>query len=240
MKSDPYEFDSQTKFKDVPRARHGLPWEDWELNKLRSLYLRGDTLQHICDLMERPKEGVLPKLANLGLITKQSNGFFWIWKRKVLPDGWKVGYQAQKLRRYVEAYGGNPAKMQPDDLKTYLYLETFLGDVENAVFKGSISGVATRPDLSGLGIFTTGITNSTQLNPQTKPKEPIMKFETKVFINGVDASTLTDDQIFGEIRRAEKRIEELKAIKTPTKKLADNITKLEEYAADLAKYVDSR
>ena len=190
--------------------------------------------------MERPKEGVLPKLANLGLITKQSNGFFWIWKRKVLPDGWKVGYQAQKLRRYVEAYGGNPAKMQPDDLKTYLYIQTFIGDVENAVFKGSISGVAARPDLSGLGIFTTGITNSTQLNPQTKPKEPIMKIETKVFINDQDASTLTDDQIFGEIRRAENRIAGLKAIKTPTKKLADNITKLEKYAADLAKYVDSR
>ena len=67
-----------------------------------------------------------------------------------------------------------------------------------------------------------------------------MKFETRTFVNDVDASTLTDDQIFGEIRRAEKRIEELKAIKTTTKKLADSITKLEEYASKLAAYVDAR
>ncbi len=67
-----------------------------------------------------------------------------------------------------------------------------------------------------------------------------MKIETKVFIDDQDASTYTDDQIFGEIRCAEKRIEELKAIKTPTKKLADSIKKLEEYAASLAKYVDER
>lgn len=258
--TDPYEFDSQTKFKDVPRARHGLPWEDRELNKLRSLYMQGETLQAICDLMERPKEGVLPKLASLGLITKQTNGFFWIWKRKVLPDAWKVSTppenaytkarKEEKVRRYMEAYGGNPAKPQSDDLKIYPYLKTFVDDLDNAVFKGAISGVATSPDLSGLGISTTGIT--TQLNPQTKlkfckedtfgntPKETIMKFETRTFINDVEASTLTDDQIFGEIRRAEKRIEELKAIKTPTKKLADNITKLEEYAANLATYVDNR
>lgn len=240
MKSDPYEFDSQTKFKDVPRARHGLPWEAPELANLRDLYMRGDTLKHICDRMQRPKEGVLLKLANLGLIQKETNGFLWVWRRKVLPDAWKVDYQSQKFRRNVEAYGCNPAKMQPDAFKTYPYLETFIGDLENAVFKGAISGVATLPDLSGLGIFTTGITNPTQLNPKTKPKEPIMKIETKVFINDQDASTMTDDQIFAEIRRAENRIEGLKAIKTPTKKLADNITKLEKYAADLAKYVDSR
>lgn len=67
-----------------------------------------------------------------------------------------------------------------------------------------------------------------------------MKIETRTFINDQDASTFTDDQIFGEIHKAEKRIGELKAIKTPTKKLADNITKLEDYASKLAKYVDER
>ena len=234
--TNPYEFDSQTKFKDTPRSRHGLPWEAWELNKLRSLYLRGDTLQAICDLMQRPKEGVLPKLASLGLIVKKTNGFFWIWRRRVLPDAWKVSTPPEKT------CGGNPAKPQSDDLQIYPYLKTFVDDLDNAVFKGAISGVATSPDLSGLGICTvsTGRITSSQPNLQTKPKEPIMKFETRTFVNDVDASTLTDDQIFGEIRRAEKRSEELKAIKTPTKKLADNITKLEEYAANLAKYVDTR
>ena len=214
--TDPYEFDSQTKFEDVPRARHGKPWEDWELKELRFHYTQGYTLQHICDLMQRPKEDVLSKLVSLGLITKEIDGFFWIWKRKVLPEAWKVGLPSEKA---------NPAKPQSDDSKRY-------PDLVNSVFEDASCGVATSPDLSGLGIRTTTFDNT--------PKETIMKFETRTFVNDVDASTLTDDQIFGEIRRAEKRIEELKAIKTTTKKLADSLTKLEEYASKLAAYVDAR
>ena len=233
MKSDLYEFDNQTKFKDTPRARHGLPWEAYELKELKHLYMQGNDLQYICDLMERPKAGVLPKLANLGLISKKTNGFSWIWRRKVLPDAWKVSNAPEK------ACGTNPAKLQSDPCKTYPYLETMVDNLENSVFKDAVSGVATAPDLSGLGLRAITAT-SPQPNLQTQPKEPIMKFETRVYISDVDASTLTDDQIFVEIRRAESRIEELKAIKTPTKKLADNITKLEKYAADLATYVDER
>ena len=217
MKSDPYEFDSQLKFKDVPRARHGLPWEAWELKALYSRYMQSYHLRHICDLMQRPKEDVLSKLVSLGLITKEIDGFFWIWKRKVLPEAWKVGLPSEKA---------NPAKPQSDDSKRY-------PDLVNSVFEDASCGVATSPDLSGLGIRTTTFDNT--------PKETIiMKFETRTFVNDVDASTLTDDEIFGEIRRAEKRIEELKAIKTTTKKLADSITKLEEYASKLAAYVDAR
>ena len=216
MKSDPYEFDSQTKFKDVVRARHSLPWEDWELKELRFHYTQGYTLQRICEGMERPKEGVLAELDNLGLISKETNGVFWIRGRKVLPDAWKVGVPSKKA---------NPAKTQSDDFRHY-------PDLESSVFEGASYGVATSPDLSGLGIRTTTFGNT--------PKETIMKFETRTFINDQDASTLTDDQIFGEIRLAENRIGWLKAIKTPTKKLADNITKLEEYASKLATYVDTR
>lgn len=105
--TNPYEFDSQTKFKDVPRARHGKPWEDSELKELKRLYMQGEELQHICDLMERPKEGVLPKLANLGLITKQTNGFFWIWRRKVLPDAWKVNPKAAREEEEGQALHGS-------------------------------------------------------------------------------------------------------------------------------------
>ena len=231
--TDLYEFDSQTKFRDSIRARHGLPWEEVELKELKRLYMQGDTLQAICDLMERPKEGVLPKLANLGLITKQSNGFFCIWRRRVLPDAWKVN--------------AKPAKPNSGPLKTYPYLETFADDLENSGFKGvisgaAISGVATSPDLSGLGICTvsTGRTTSSQPNLQTKPKEPTMKFETRTFINDQDASTLTDDQIFGEIRRAENRIEELKAIKVQSGKLAKAIDDLQDYVNKLAAYLDAR
>lgn len=259
--TSPYEFDSQTKFKDVPRARHGLPWEDWELNKLRSLYMQGDTLQCICDLMERPKEGVLPKLVQLGLIRRVADGYRYVYHRKVLPDAYKVSlperdiHDSAKLKEYMEAYDGNPVKVSTHSgSPIYPYIVSAIDSLDAGIFKDAASGVATCADLSGLelraasaswcrsDITTTGQVTSPTPNrtPQAQPKEPIMKIETKVFINDVEASTMTDDQIFGEIRRAEKRIEELKAIKTPTKKLADNITKLEEYASKLATYVDSR
>lgn len=171
------DFHEQTKLVDEPRKRHGLPWQAPELAKLKELYMQGTLLREICDLMERPKEGVLSKLVQLGLIRRVADGYRYVYRRKVLPDAYKVNY---------------PNRETPNHTL------------------------------------------------QTQPKEPIMKIETKVFINDQDASTMTDDQIFGEIRRAENRVHEMKAIKTPTKKLADNIIKLEKYAADLAKYVDSR
>jgi len=188
------DFHEQTKFVDEPRKRHGLPWETLELAVLKNLYMLGIPLREICDKMQRPKEGVLPKLVQLGLIRRVADGYRYVYLRRVLPDSYKVSCPNREI--FVE----------------------FI--VSNATTTGRI--VSPTPSL------------------QTQPKEPIMKIETKVFINDQDASTLTDDQIFGEIRRAEKRIEELKAIKTPTKKLADNIIKLEKYAADLSKYVDSR
>lgn len=212
------DFHEQTKFKDEPRKWHDMPWEAPELANLRELYMQGIVLRGICDRMQRPKEGVLPKLVQLGLIRRVADGYRYVYWRKVLPDAYKVSYP---------------------------YVASAIDSIDAGIFKDSASGVTTCADLSELEMraanaTTTGRIVSPTPSLQTQPKEPIMKIETKVFINDQDASIYTDDQIFAEIRRAEKCIEELKAIKTPTKKLADNITKLEKYAADLATYVDSR
>ena len=67
-----------------------------------------------------------------------------------------------------------------------------------------------------------------------------MKIETRTFINDQDAANWTDEQIFGEIQRAEKRIEELKAIKVQSGKLAKAIDDLQDYVNKLAAYVDER
>ncbi len=265
MKSDSYEFDSQTKFKDEPRKRHDLPWEAPELANLRELYMQGIVLREICDRMQRPKEGVLPKLVQLGLIRRVADGYRYVYRRKVLPDSYKVSLpkrenayakarDAEKLVKYFKAYGGNPARVSSAAegmFATYPYIAAITGSLDAGIFKDAVSGITTCQDFSGLEMrvctswcrsdtTTTGRIVSPTPSLQTQPKEPIMKFETRTFINDQDASTYTDDQIFAEIRLAENRIERLKAIKTPTKKLADNIIKLEKYAADLAKYVDSR
>lgn len=272
----PDDFHEQTKFVDEPRKRHRLPWEDWELAVLKNLYMLGIPLREICDKMQRPKEGVLPKLVQLGLIRRVADGYRYVYRRKVLPDSYKVSdpnrdslnesidpnayaeaRNEEKRFKYTEACGGNPVRVSSAAegmFATYPYLASAIDSIDAGIFKDAASGISTCADFSGLEMraasaswcrsdtTTTGrITSPTPNHTfQTQPKEPIMKIETKVFINDQDASTYTDDQIFGEIRRAEKRIEELKAIKTPTKKLADNISKLEEYASKLAAYLDAR
>ena len=78
---------------------------------------------------------------------------------------------------------------------------------------------------------------------QTTEKEPTMTaklIENKVYINGTDATGLSDKEIFVLIAKTEAEIDKLKAIKTPSKKLAAAIDKLQEDVVKLATYVDER
>ena len=78
---------------------------------------------------------------------------------------------------------------------------------------------------------------------QTIQKEPTMTaklIENKVYINGTDATGLSDKEIFVLIAKTEAEIDKMKAIKTPSKKLAAAIDKLQEDVVKLAAYVDER
>ena len=78
---------------------------------------------------------------------------------------------------------------------------------------------------------------------QTTQKETIMTaklIENKVYINGTDATGLSDKEIFVLIAKTEAEIDKMKAIKTPSKKLAAAIDKLQEDVVKLATYVDER
>ena len=78
---------------------------------------------------------------------------------------------------------------------------------------------------------------------QTTEKEPTMTaklIENKVYINGTDATGLSDKEIFVLIAKTEAEIDKMKAIKTPSKKLAAAIDKLQEDVVKLATYVDER
>ena len=78
---------------------------------------------------------------------------------------------------------------------------------------------------------------------QTTEKEPTMTaklIENKVYINGTDATGLSDKEIFVLIAKTEVEIDKMKAIKTPSKKLAAAIDKLQEDVVKLATYVDER
>jgi hypothetical protein len=78
---------------------------------------------------------------------------------------------------------------------------------------------------------------------ETTEKEPTMTaklIENKVYINGTDATDLSDKEIFVLIAKTEAEIDRMKAIKTPSKKLAAAIDKLQEDVVKLAAYVDER
>lgn len=78
---------------------------------------------------------------------------------------------------------------------------------------------------------------------QTTEEEPTMTaklIENKVYINGTDATDLSDKEIFVLIAKTEAEIDKLKAIKTPSKKLAAAIDKLQGDVVKLATYVDER
>ena len=64
--------------------------------------------------------------------------------------------------------------------------------------------------------------------------------ENKVYINGTDATDLSDKEIFVLIAKTEAEIDKMRAIKTPSKKLAAAIDKLQEDVVKLATYVDER
>ena len=79
--------------------------------------------------------------------------------------------------------------------------------------------------------------------PATTKKELTMSkqlIESKVFVNGIDATGMADAEIFRLIAKTEDEIAKLRAIKTASKKLSGAISKLEADVIKLAEYVDSR
>lgn len=77
----------------------------------------------------------------------------------------------------------------------------------------------------------------------TTKEEPVMSknlIESKVFVNGIDATGMSDTEIFSLIAKTEAEIAKLRAIKTVSKKLSGAISKLEADVVKLAEYVDSR
>lgn len=64
--------------------------------------------------------------------------------------------------------------------------------------------------------------------------------ETKTFINGVDAATLTDEQIYQSIKTLENKIASYNAVGKKPKKLQNKIEELQKSIDDIVAYCDSR
>jgi hypothetical protein len=65
-------FDASYLHKDQfnRRERHGRPWTDSEMSMLERAFCDGINLEQMCQLLQRPAQGVVPKLEKLGLIRR--------------------------------------------------------------------------------------------------------------------------------------------------------------------------
>ena len=148
------------------RARHGKPWSTDEIENMENLFKRGHSLAGLCELLQRPAAGVVPKLEQRGLIQYSGDDSFYF----------------------------------------------------NCVAEKDVK-------------------------PQTQP-EPIMAnaptIETKTFIAGVDASTMSDEQIFKKIAMLESTMDSWATLKNRPTKLTKKLAEIEADIAALVAYVDGR
>ena len=63
------QFDTSFQKRDsIRRANHGKPWMRSEFAHLKELFKQGKSLESMCDELQRPAAGVLPKLVSMGLL----------------------------------------------------------------------------------------------------------------------------------------------------------------------------
>ena len=80
--------------------------------------------------------------------------------------------------------------------------------------------------------YTTGkITNPVKMAPA---------FETKNYIFGNDVEHMSEEALIQAIKRVEKQITDLKAVKTKSTKIAANIAKLQDQLASIVAELDKR
>ena len=149
------------------RARHGMTWDKDEVAKLLDLWDNTALdLLEICDVMERPVAGVIPKLRDNQRI----------WADACHSDFYWHNQRGQQINQ-----------------------------------------------------------STNQENTMTAPT-----IETKTFIAGVDAATMSDTPIFRKIASIEQEIDKLDQIKRKPKKLVAAIETMRVDVVALCEYVDGR
>lgn len=71
-------------------------------------------------------------------------------------------------------------------------------------------------------------------------KEPTMIYEVKEFVNGIEASKLTDDELIDAIREAEREIGSLETIETKSEAIAKRIADLRAQLKNVVEVLDNR
>ena len=103
-----------------------------------------------------------------------------------------------------------------------------------------IAGTYFRNDHGAAPVRAHGAVTLKSTKEPAMKKPAVVQTKTFTFIDGADASDLSDQEIFQKIADMEGEIAKWSAIKSRPKKLDDAIAKMQASIAALVKYVDER
>ncbi len=236
-----------TKVHDRHYKNHGKNWAQDEKELMTAMFLDGRTMQEICDRLERPGLGVLAKLKD---------------RRLVLPVP-SVGSETYSVTPiYIPAItealmrrSGAETDLSKAKLQGEAYLKHQLPDIQGAGIKVERAPWLKAVDYSSLELreIQHWLQNNPQIlstrtkevlgdhQTQPNPKETTVKnIETKTFIRGVEASSMSDAEIFKQIGKLELEAKQLETIQNKPHKLLSAIADLNKDIAALVAYVDGR
>lgn len=204
-------FDTSFATRDhIRRDRHGMIWNDVELNKLRQLSAKGMPLEAICKSLQRPADGVINKLRQTHMIATE------------LGPG---GYPVYSYTKHILAF----QQQAPDELKAEID-----GHINCAQAHFSkVEAIAAE-----LQAFSPS-TPEKEL-PIMNAKTATIEVTTKTLVNGKDINDFSDAEVYQLIADQEAEIARLEAIKAKPKKLMAEIEKRQGGIAALVAYLDSK
>lgn len=114
--------------------------------------------------------------------------------------------------------------------------------LNEAGFDLTKNGVVRRPKENPCAEIQLGTTQPCNLQ-QPEGEEAMCNTITivhKTLINSVDVTTMSDEQLIDAIKKVEKEIEELKSVKTKSKKIAAKVQEANDTLAKLVELLDAR
>lgn len=192
------------------RARHGMIWDEAELNKLCSLSAQGSSLKNMCLVLQRPADGVINKMRQTGMITTELN----------------QGNYTTHVYTYV--YTKHILKHRPVEINPKEEIDGHINCAQAHFSKTeeALADLSTIPTEEGQPIMTN--------------KTAIIEITNKTLINGVDIKDFKDSEVYDLIAAQEAEIARLEAIKAKPKKLVAEIAKRQEGIAALVAHLDSK
>lgn len=198
---DKYDDSFRKRDKGFKWERHGKLWSQTEKENLDYHFRQGCTLEELCNLLQRPAEGVVNQLHKRCLL-------------KPKAPGWGYGY----------VYAVDVPETQPEAVQSHFCPKNV----------SKISGFR-KPEFNWIPVqFHTVYIDDTGEDTMSK------NIETKTFIRDVEASSISDGEIFKLIARLEGEAEVLGKIKVKSTKVAKAIADLNEDVQKLVQYLDSR